>query len=200
MIRRPVHLAAVLLLFGSQANARPCADGDCPSQPRRRGTHFIAEIAGGLSTRGEQGFALRSLLGVGGKPRSLPIRAYVISEFSFAQHSLDSNSSLPRLLSRQRDLGIGTRLYLPIGGTLLRLFADAIGGASYQTLTLENSALSFDEGQWTGFFALAGGAAARLHYRLSLTLRFRAVLAEETLTAADNKKRLSLTAGLTWHF
>lgn len=175
---------------------------------RRRGTHFITALEGGVTPAGTPGFAGSLTFGGGGKPRGTPLRIYGIAELSFAD---DLPAIALRAPSVRRDersyfgLSAGVRLYIPIAGEL-RLFFDALGGASYNTALLGTAAVQLDESDWFIQGALAGGLQYRLLHALSLGARVKWIASDDPLSDVREDLGLSnafpwtATAGATWHF
>jgi hypothetical protein len=148
------------------------------------------------------------LFGGGGKPRGTPLRIYGIGELSFAQEMPAIAVRAPTVRSDQRSyfgLSAGVRLYLPIAGDL-RLFFDALGGASYNSAELGTAAVQLDESDWYVQGALAAGLQYRLAQPLSLGLRVKWIASDDPLS--DVRERLGLSnafpwttaVSATWHF
>lgn len=188
--------------------------GDIPvepepeSAPRRRATHYLLELEGGVAPAASPGFAGGLLFGGGGKPRGTPLRIYGIGELSFAHHEPAIAARAPSVYGDVRHyfgLGAGLRLYVPIAGGL-RLFFDALAGASYNTAELDTAAVQLDESDWFIQGALGGGLQYRLLHGLSLGARVKWTASDDPLSDVRTELGLSnafswaLTAGATWHF
>jgi hypothetical protein len=209
----PLAAVAALLvvsLSAGEAAAQeiPCGRGPCLKR-HRRGTHFIAEISGGSTTYGHGGLALEGVVGVGGKLRGFPPRFYLIGEFAYSSNTISGSTPLAGNSFRDkrtyRDLAAGLRIYLPIFGPI-RLFADALVGASHISTSLERDGhdLTVADG-WQGLFSLGGGLQVRIWRHLSLGARFKAVVSGDDVAnlrrlTGTSPTRLSATAGVTWHF
>jgi hypothetical protein len=178
------------------------------SAPRLRGTHHMAELEGGITPAATPGFAGSLLFGSGGRPPGTPLRIYAIAEVSFADSQPAIALRVPSVRADERSyfgLAAGVRLYVPIAGEL-RLFLDALGGASYNTAKLETAAVQLDESDWFIQGALAGGLQYRLLNGLSLGARVKWTASDDPLSDVRDRLGLSdafpftITTGMTWHF
>jgi hypothetical protein len=208
-VRLQVMASMMVLAPLAAAQEIPCEAGPC-LQPKRRGTHFIAELNGGSSLHGKGGLALEGVLGVGGKLRGFPLRFYLVGEFAYSSSSDEGSlpaAGLPFSESRShRDLALGLRVYIPVYRPV-RLFFDLMGGGSHATAVFERAGLSTLSTQgWYPLALAAAGVQFRLFHHLSLGLRSRLVLTDDgmdelrKISGGDDSIRASITAGLTWHF
>lgn len=207
-----VVLTLALSLLSGPAHAQeiPCDGGPC-TRPQRRGTHFLAEVNGGGALMGKGGLAIGGLVGVGGKLRGFPLRFYLVGEFAYS--SASDSVHLPGTAlgvdeeRSYRDVGMGLRIYIPVYGPL-RLFLDAMGGASYAAGTFHRQGLAtLSAGDWKPLALTAAGVQFRLFHHLSLGARAKIVFTsdgmEELRTisgGSESSVRSTITAGLTWHF
>jgi hypothetical protein len=211
MRSRAPRLLSLLLLASLagrvEAQEIPCTDGPC-LRPVPAGTHFLAELGGGGSFGGRSGFIVGGLFGVGGQLRRFPLPLYAISEVAYATSTVvGEGSPLPFRDERaHRELTLGLRLYVPIVGPL-RLFVEALGGAGYVSASLERADLpSLAASGWVKLATVGGGVQLRLLHHLSLGVRARAVLTDDdlgdlrALSGAQSVRRVSVLAGMTWHF
>jgi hypothetical protein len=203
------------LLFSSSilAQAEPLPSvKEQPVTELSQGTHFLAEVNGGGNINNDGGLAVGGLLGVGGKFRGWPLRFYLIGEYGY--NTLAASGTMPQLAlsydeaRNYHDLGLGLRIYLPLPFNL-RLFVDGLGGATYDSATIERQGLlTVESGRWQALGQLATGLQLRLFHRLSLGLRAKMSFADEDPTLADLRQmlgdsssiRTAISAGITYHF
>jgi hypothetical protein len=191
------------------AQVIPCSDGPCLG-PRREGTHFIAEIAGGGALYGRGGgIVVGGLFGAGGQLRRLPLPVYVVTEVAYnTTTDAGRGPTLPEFRDERthRDLALGLRIYVPVFGPL-RLFAEVLGGASYVSASLDRADLApVSSAGWVKLALVGAGVQVRLFHHFSLGARTRIVLTDDDLgglraiTGAARAVRVSLLGGMTWHF
>lgn len=203
-----IGMSIVVIAGSASAQVIPCEEGPC-IRPRRKGTHFIAEINGGATLAGNGGFDAGGLAGVGGKLRGFPPRFYLVGEFAFSTYA-DSGAiaGIPKQYhesNRYRDMALGLRVYIPIRGPF-RLFADLLGGATHASGTLERTGLTtLMTSRWSPLGLVGMGVQFRLFHHLSLGVRGKIVFSDDGLqalhdfVASESILRASLAAGLTWH-
>jgi hypothetical protein len=191
------------------AQVIPCNDGPCLS-PRREGTHFIAEIAGGGALYGRGGgIVVGGLFGAGGQLRRLPLPLYVVTEVAYnTTTDAGHGPTLPAFRDERthRDLALGLRIYVPVFGPL-RFFAEVLGGGSYVSASLDRADVApIASAGWVRLALVGGGLQVRLFHHFSLGVRTRIVLTDDDLgglramTGAERAVRVSLLGGMTWHF
>jgi hypothetical protein len=180
-----------------------------PAHAKRPGTHFLAELDAGASLTGDGGPQASIALGAGGKLKGFAPRFYVLG--SFARSAYEASSGAPfdgDEYGSFGDLALGPRVYLPIAGPL-RLFVDGQLGASYASATFVErdsgrGPLSADE--WLGLGIVSSGLSLRLIRALSIGARVSLAFNEAGLAGAArlagvrDPVRVSINAGVTWHF
>jgi hypothetical protein len=174
----------------------------------RKGTHFLAELGAGVAPGSTVGPAGALLFGGGGRPRTTSLRLYALAELSFAKTDHAVPASAPSLHADERSyLGFagGARLYIPTVGRL-RLFLDALGGASYNHAELTTATTELGEGDFFVQGSLAGGMQYRLLRTLSLGARVKWTASDDPLSDLREELGLSsafpwaVTGAATWHF
>ena len=178
--------------------------------PHDPGTHFLAEVDGGVLLTGDGGPALRAALGAGFKLHRTPLRLYLIGQFGVSSYVAEPSPVVAASGRTEQgafeDFGLGPRLLLPVYGPV-RVYAECVVGtslASARQVAADRPDLYAR--QWLGLVQLSSGLQWRVLYPLSLGIRFSAAWNADGLAGAAryagvrDDLRLSLTAGGTWHF
>ena len=198
------------LLASTPAAAQGTHHGGFISARPQRGTHFIAEVAGGLATLQGPGPALEALVGVGGRPRWSPLRFYLFGEFAYTTGSIylrTAGGDPSEQTHENRDFGAGLRAYVPLGP--VRLFTDALGGTTNLVVTQQDERLGYttDRQRWLPYFGFAAGLQLRLMRHVSVGVRAKAVFTDTDAVAdltgaidSPSGVRLTTTGGITFHF
>ena len=191
--------AGVLVWLGGlgQALAAPRSDP---------GTHFLAELEGGVLLTGDAGPALRASLGAGGKWKGFPARFYGIGQFGVSSYTASSPAHAGSESGAFQDLALGLRVVLPLVSEL-RVFVEGLVGASLASARYMEPGLStLHAREWLGLALFSGGLQYRVWYELSVGVRVSLALNPSGLVGVARDAgvhdggRLALTGGLTWHF
>ena len=130
------------------------------------GTHFILEGEGGV---GLTNTALVSscygvTLGYGGRFRGMPLRYYLVANYSrgMLDADLDNSISYANRAVSENVFTFGPRLYIPVAKNV-RLFFQGLGGFATTTADWNESDVEFYRTEDTGLAArFSGGIQARL--------------------------------------
>ena len=194
----------------SFALALGCVTHAAPAAAKRPGTHFLAELDGGVLLSGSGGPAARVAVGAGAKFTNFPARFYLLGSFSASAYEAAAARSVSPWPGSEEgnfdDFALGPRVYLPIVGPL-RFFAEGLFGATlaYGTYT-EQGLAPLHAYEWLALAQVAVGLQWRLLYELSLGVRAGLAFNQAGLTGVarvagvHDEARPTLTAGVTWHF
>lgn len=203
-------LLVALLCVPAPVLAQGTHHGGLVSAQPKRGTHFIAEVAGGVATLQGPGPALEALVGVGGRPRWSPLRFYLFGEFAYTTGATSLSTAGGAQIEQthqNRDFGAGLRAYVPLGP--VRLFGDVLGGTTNLASTQQDERLGYaiERQRWLPYFGFAAGLQLRLMRHVSVGVRAKAVFTDADVLAEltgipekPSSVRLTTTGGITFHF
>jgi len=187
------------------------AEGEEPE--RRRGTHFLFELSGGVTLAmgpgGEVGGASQLLLGAGGRLSGGWLRFYMLAGLSHAtlRSSVQSDGLGYDATRHHLDLVLGLRVYAPIYGPV-RLFTDFLAGGTHAWSELGGGPLGARrQDGWAGVAQWGFGLQVRVLHELSVGGRLGLRWAGDPLDElrehvgfGDERPSLTLTGGAAWHF
>lgn len=185
------------------------ATAAAPDRAQARGSHFLLELDGGAALTGDGGAALSADFGIGGKPPGWTPRLYFIAHGGLSLYGVEDEGVDGVALHEEgdfRDIAAGLRVYVPIAREL-RWLGEALLGASYATGRYTEPGLGpLEAEEWLLLGLLSTGLQQRVLQELSIGARVTLALNETGLVGvhrvagASDAARLTITAGLTWHF
>lgn len=192
-----------LVLCATGVHAQAAISGD-------PGTHFLAELEGGVLLSGDAGPAMRASLGVGAKWKGFPARFYAIGQFGASSYVASPPRELAAGGGREsgafQDLALGLRVVLPIVSEL-RVYVEGLGGGTLASARFQEPGLgTLHAREWLGLALLSGGLQYRIFYQLSVGARLSVAFNPTALAGVaryagvHDGGRLMLTGGVTWHF
>ncbi len=177
-----------------------------PSPP---GTHFLAELYGGVTLYQGMGGAGHLVIGAGGKRSGGFFRFYLLGGLGYTSVAQTGNLAGAIDLREQRhslDLLVGLRVYAPVYDGSIRLFVEVLTGSSRVWAGLERGGERWDGSDWSPLGVFGFGVQVRILRQLSVGLRFAYRVARDPLQEVRRElglgrgRTLTMTGGATWHF